>query len=334
MKNKNLLKKLTAVAMTATMLFATTAFSVSATDADETIATIDDNATSSTQPTDENPANNLVYKTVCDLDTGVTIAGYMPESPEFDIRIRMWDSEIINDNEEPHKFSDKMFSTPTYEDHINNNFNSNGNFYDEDWINPNYLADACAYIPQIDIVFFDDDKVLDLKSNLTVTLPIDYRKFAGVKGSDQNVMVFKSYPEENTIKGLKVLSPTDSPADTVVFKTDSTGTFFLGNEEYMNQFLRYFNTSLENVEVYENTEEPENTEPTDTPEATNPTEDTTDSEEATEKATEKATDKATEDKVSPNTGNNIPASVMIVALGVLLIVIALTVLEFKRKRNK
>ncbi len=321
MNYKNLVKKLTAVAITATMTLTATAFSVSATEVEETDFVNESDVTASTQPVEEAEGYSLTQQTITDEDTGVVISGLLPENANLDVRIRMWDSELINDIEEPNKFSDKRFSAPTFDDLQNNNYNSKENFYDEDWINPNYLADAGAYVPQVDIVFYDAAKVIDFESELTVTLPIDYRAFAQVKESDSNVMVFKSYPEENTIKGLKVLSKEESPEGSLVFETDSTGTFFVGNEEYMNQFLYFFDSSLENVEVYENTDAPESTEPTEVTEPTIATEST----ESTEAATTADTEKATENgKSSPKTGHTVPVSVMIAGLVVVLTLMSTT----------
>ena len=342
MKYKNLLTKLTTVAITAAMVMSTVALTVSATN-DGEMAVINDSDISTTEPVTEpvtEPATEeiadytLVQQTITDKDTGVIISGMLPENAKYDVRIRMWDSEIINDIEEPNKFSDKRFSCPTFEDLQKNDYNTKGNFYDEDWINPNYLSDAGAYVPEIDIVFYDDSKIIDFTSDLTITLPFDYRAFAEIKESDNKVMVFKSIPEENTLKGMELLPKSQSPEGTLVFKTNTTGSFFVGNEAFMNGFLYFFNSSLDEVEVYESTESDDTT-PTE-PTTQAPTEAKTDA--PTEKSTEKATEKATNsNNTSPKTGYSIPASVQVAGLGVVLALVALatmfTVNASKRKHN-
>ena len=277
----------------------------------------------STKPL-EKKTYTLKDQTITDKDTGVVIQGMLPENVDLDVRIVWWDHEYIDDTEEPNKFSDGRFCVPNMSELYTHNFNSNGNFYDaKDWLDSDY-SDLGACVHEIDIAFYDEFKLLDVDSELTVTLPIDYRKFAEASKTDSNVMVFKSNPEENTLKGLEVLSKENSPEGSIVFKTNSTGSFFMGNNAHTNSFLSFFDSSLDEVEVYGDTNTPDSTQPTEATEPEKATEafkatEPTDPNSPTENATAPGDSKGT----SPDTGrSSLPFSVAFAGIGVILSLIA------------
>ncbi|MEF2918906.1 MAG: LPXTG cell wall anchor domain-containing protein [Acutalibacteraceae bacterium] len=285
----------------------------------------------STKPL-ESKEYTLKEQTITDPDTGIVIKGMLPENVNYDIKVAWWDHEYIDDYEEYNKFSDGRFSAPPISNLYTFNYNSDGIINDYGWLDP---KSASTYVPQIDIVFYDEFKVIDVKSDLTVTLPIDYYKYTEI-ANNSNVMVFKSYPEENTIKGVQVLSKENSPEGSVVFKADSTGTFFLGNESTMNTFLSTFGTSLKDVEVYNNTNtnENENNAPTDATQATENTTNT-DTDKDTDQDNNKDNSSKEDEKSSPNTGNTSQNNILFIGIGVVVILLAIVaVVVIKTKRRK
>ena len=237
----------------------------------------------STKPL-ENKEYTYSEQTITDEDTGIIVKGLLPENVKLDVRVELYDDELYSlsfdgdaetdDSEPTPNFVDKIFYTPTISDLYTLNYNQKRTFYQEDWLSSDF-TNFTGLVPRVDVVFYDDFRILELDTPLTITLPIDYRKYIEMTKVDEKIdtkiIVLQSYPKENKLQGVKLLPAQDSPEGSLVIENNSTGSFFIGNRGNLNHFLSEYNGSLDDVKLYEdsnngteNTENTENTEDTST----------------------------------------------------------------------
>ncbi|MEF2918904.1 MAG: hypothetical protein U0O22_00355 [Acutalibacteraceae bacterium] len=234
----------------------------------------------STKPL-ENKEYTYSEQTITDEDTGIIVKGLLPENVKLDVRVELYDDELYSlsfdgdaetdDSEPTPNFVDKIFYTPTISDLYTLNYNQKRTFYQEDWLSSDF-TNFTGLVPRVDVVFYDDFRILELDTPLTITLPIDYRKYIEITKVDEKIdtkiIVLQSYPKENKLQGVKLLPAQDSPEGSLVIENNSTGSFFIGNRGNLNHFLSEYNGSLDDVKLYEDsnngTENTENTEATST----------------------------------------------------------------------
>lgn len=231
----------------------------------------------STKPL-ENKEYTYSEQTITDEDTGIIIKGLLPENVKLDVRVELYDDELYSlsfdgdaetdDSEPTPNFVDKIFYTPTISDLYTLNYNQKRTFYQEDWLSSDF-TNFTGLVPRVDVVFYDDFRILELDTPLTITLPIDYRKYIEMTKVDEKIdtkiIVLQSYPKENKLQGVKLLPAQDSPEGSLVIENNSTGSFFIGNRGNLNHFLSEYNGSLDDVKLYEDSNNgTENTEATST----------------------------------------------------------------------
>lgn len=229
----------------------------------------------STKPL-ENKEYTYSEQTITDEDTGIIVKGLLPENVKLDVRVELYDDELYSlsfdgdaetdDSEPTPNFVDKIFYTPTISDLYTLNYNQKRTFYQEDWLNSDF-TNFTGLVPRVDVVFYDDFRILELDTPLTITLPIDYRKYIEITKVDEKIdtkiIVLQSYPKENKLQGVKLLPAQDSPEGSLVIENNSTGSFFIGNRGNLNHFLSEYNGSLDDVKLYEDSNNgTENTEAT------------------------------------------------------------------------
>lgn len=231
----------------------------------------------STKPL-ENKEYTYSEQTITDEDTGIIVKGLLPENVKLDVRVELYDDELYSlsfdgdaetdDSEPTPNFVDKIFYTPTISDLYTLNYNQKRTFYQEDWLSSDF-TNFTGLVPRVDVVFYDDFRILELDTPLTITLPIDYRKYIEITKVDEKIdtkiIVLQSYPKENKLQGVKLLPAQDSPEGSLVIENNSTGSFFIGNRGNLNHFLSEYNGSLDDVKLYEDSNNgTENTEATST----------------------------------------------------------------------
>ena len=87
---------------------------------------------------------------------------------------------------------------------------------------------------QATVVFTKDFEVLDFESDLTVTLPFDYRNALSTGNVLGDVVVEQYNYDNNEFVTLEVLSVEDTAQGTFQFKTKTSGRFFFGTEDLLN----------------------------------------------------------------------------------------------------
>ena len=288
----------------------------------------------STKPL-ENKEYTYSEQTITDEDTGIIVKGLLPENVKLDVRVELYDDELYSlsfdgdaetdDSEPTPNFVDKIFYTPTISDLYTLNYNQKRTFYQEDWLNSDFTS-FTGLVPRVEIVFYDDFRILELDTPLTITLPIDYRKYVELTKVDEKIdtkiIVLQSYPKENKIQGVKLLPAQDSPEGSLVIENNSTGSFFIGNRGNLNHFLSEYNGSLDDVKLYEDSNNgTENTEAT----------------EATSTGEIATTLSDADSTQTTGTTANVPLStntiIIIIVIAVLLAILVTVIVIFVKKKS-
>ncbi|MEE1153569.1 MAG: hypothetical protein UH241_00235 [Acutalibacteraceae bacterium] len=217
----------------------------------------------STKPL-ENKEYTFSEQTITDKDTGIVIKGMLPEGVKLDVNVNGYGDEVLSDDEgdgtydrETPDFSKVAFFPPHISDFYTINHNANGTFYSEYGANTDFTGSE-PFAVRVDIVFFDDLRIVEIDSPLTITLPLYYREFAEqtkVDEIDTHIIVLQSFPFENKLEGIKLLPKEESPEGSLVVETNSTGTFFIGNRGPLNKYLHSYGGSLDDIKLYDATSE-------------------------------------------------------------------------------
>lgn len=189
---------------------------------------------------------NLVEQTIVDEYTGITVSGMLPEGANMFVYFYIIDFEILFEEfDAPHYYLSNDYPQYSLSDLLTKTDNKRiTHFSNPGWMSEETQSVILENMPYMQILFFKDYQIIDFKSDLTVTVPINYRKFTEINKSDSNIMALQLDYEQDKLLSLDVLSTEEQ----VVFKTDSSGTFFIGNESFTETFLKHYNQTLDDIE--------------------------------------------------------------------------------------
>ncbi len=92
-----------------------------------------------------------------------------------------------------------------------------------------------------EIYFIKDSEILDFESDLTVTMPFNYRRGLITGGiTDEAVVVQYDYDNEKFVD-IEVVSEEDTAKGMFEFKAKSSGIFFLGGESQIDGLISFYN---------------------------------------------------------------------------------------------
>lgn len=194
----------------------------------------------------------LVEQTMVDEQTNIKVSGKLPKDSKMYTEISFVDFESLSDRYDfPYYFADD-FGQPDFSSFFYKNiYNANKEgtesvVYDIDWIKQNEWASALL---QVNIVFVKNFETLDFESEMTVTLPFDYRQALTEVGKDNNATVFQLDYKLNNLKGVEV-TPAEDTADGIFeYKIDTTGKFFVGNNDLIDTFAGFYSYDLEDLDT-------------------------------------------------------------------------------------
>ena len=253
----------------------------------------------SSQPLPEYKEPELTQQTITDEYTGITVSGLLPTNanPEFDVRFfsSLYYSDINDSDHEAESLNDSRYAIPKA-DKLLTIVNSEEHPLpeNEEW---NQFTDEHSV--QVQILFRDGLRLLDFSSDLTVTLP---HGFNHLLEKDKNLLAYKANFSQNIVNPVQILPIKGD--NTLSFKANSTGAYFLGINENLQYVLMDAKASIDKTM------------------ATAPALSDTDKAETTQVSA------STNAPVSSN------AIIIIIAGGVLLIaVVAVVIVLVKRKNN-
>ena len=235
MKKYNLLKKVTAVATTATMLLSTAPLTVFAEE-------------------DTTYRYHLNENTMTDTMTGITVKGRLPYDCDMHVYVNFLQSSTFTD------FNDSDSGISTLED-TETGFPKRGGkpvttmSKPLNWEESTKEISSETLIPQIHIAFSSESTVLDFDSNLLVTVPYDFYKYYGATSENNQVAVFTNGYTEDDTKGLTVVDQERVGKNAFTFKADAPGSFYIGNPSSLKEFATSLAVSAEDIAIPENNSE-------------------------------------------------------------------------------
>jgi hypothetical protein len=187
----------------------------------------------------------LEEQTLVDEITGIQVTGKLPAGAKIETSMYIIDDEVImNDRWNPPypiegdypEYSNVVehYIVDEYEKKVENIAKI---INKRDWaqLEP-YFGGKLA----IDIYFIKDYEILDFESDLTVTLPFNYRRGLATGGiKDEAIAVQYDYDKREFIN-LEVLSAEATAKGMFQFKTKSTGCFFVGGKVDINHLVTYY----------------------------------------------------------------------------------------------
>lgn len=194
----------------------------------------------------------LVEQTMVDEQTNIKVSGKLPKDSKMYTSISFVDFESLSDRYDfPYYFADDFgqpdFASFYYKNSYNTNKESTESVvYDIDWIKENEWASALL---QVNIVFVKNFEVLDFESEMTVTLPFDYRQALTELCKDSNATVFQLDYKLNNLKGVEVTPAEDTDGGSFEYKINTAGKFFVGNNDLINTFAGFYSYNLEDLDT-------------------------------------------------------------------------------------
>ena len=213
-------------------------------------------STESTGRTEPTKTENveLAQQTIVDETTGVQVSGMLPVDAEMDVLLcftgdfRIHDSHIFRrgtveeDYPKADDISEFYYTFNNYRNVLDEADEISTVISEDNWTR--YVGTGIDSTLEARITFIKDFEILDFESDLTVTLPFDYR--AGlVKGNCASPAVAKQYDYDNKeFVALEVLPEESTAEGTFQFKIKTPGQFFIGDETPLNSTV---NTYVENM---------------------------------------------------------------------------------------
>lgn len=200
--------------------------------------------------TDKNGvALTLTNQSFVDEKTGIQVSGMLPDDSEMYVIFTSKDFMRMSDNFEL-TIKNEVYKPTADELRTRKEAYNPIDFYSStDWSLSTEELEADG-VPCMQIYFVKDSTVLDFESEFTVTAPIDFRTFASSRNSDQNM--FALYFDNDLCEFLstEVLPADKTPANSFSFKAYTPGKYCIGNEEFLNKYLGYYDLSMQVLRNY------------------------------------------------------------------------------------
>lgn len=185
----------------------------------------------------------LAEQTITDECTGVQVSGMLPVDAKMNVVLEIIDDKLLSVQESSF-YEAEAGIVRTVEGEFPNPANPADYCYekaeienisetitDPDWTVYEGMTGGRL---QATVVFTKDFEVLDFESDLTVTLPFDYRNALSTGNISGDAVVEQYNYDSNEFVALEVLSAEDTAQGTFQFKTKTSGRFFFGTEDLLN----------------------------------------------------------------------------------------------------
>lgn len=192
----------------------------------------------------------LAQQTITDEATGVTVSGMLPVDAKMDVllcfygeqRIHPFSSYYLNnfeDNYPKHQDITTYVCSSEFERDVDADAGRIFTVIGEDgWTQ--YVGTGEDGKFELAITFIKDYEVLEFESDLTVTLPFDYRE-ALVKGSRIGTASAMQYDyTKKEFVTLEVLPQDATEQGTYQFKAKAPGQFFIGDDIALNLLVKHY----------------------------------------------------------------------------------------------
>ncbi len=266
----------------------------------------------------------LTQQTLVDEATNIKVTGMLPQGVKLCTTISLVDGEFLS---ERYSVKVSMPEDSPYEelymhrdypvaDHVNiinkREYNkAEGNTedytsYDVSWVTEN--NGWAMPVMCVDVGFVKDGAEVDVDSELTVTLPFDYRKALTECREDSNATAFELEvisDEEEKLNELEVISKGKTKKGTFQYKTNGGGVFFVGNDYQMKCYTSLYEYEPKDVFA-------------------------PDVAERISKATE--ADKSSAVEITVEEGSMLPYIIYAVAMSILVLVVIVIII--KKSKNK
>lgn len=183
----------------------------------------------SSQPLPEYKEPELTQQTITDEYTGITVSGLLPTNVKTEFNVGFYSHVYYTDiNDSDHVAgslnapvyaipkADKLLTIVNSEEHPLPEHTEWHKFTD-------------GYSLQVQIIFRDGLRLLDISSDLTVTLP---HGFNHLLEKNENILAYKANYVDNVVNPVPVLPIKGD--NTLSFKANSTGAYFLGIKENLD----------------------------------------------------------------------------------------------------
>lgn len=111
--------------------------------------------------------------------------------------------------------------------------------YNMDWMKSNPTASGMLFVKVAFEKIFD---FIEVDTPITVTIPFDYREFLEYSQTGTDIEVYQLNYRTGSIMPVEVLSSKDN---TLQFKADSAGSFFVGNKAMIEEFVKIYGYEYE-----------------------------------------------------------------------------------------
>ncbi len=218
-------------------------------------------STESTGRTEPTKTENveLVQQTIIDEATGVQVSGMLPVDAEMDVWLSFFGHFSIHDSysfmggsvEEDYPKSDDIskfyYTFNNYRDVLKEANEISTIISEEDWTR--YIHGTTDELVnnmfEARITFIKDFEILEFESDLTVTLPFDYRDGL-IKGNCESEAIAMQYDYTNKeFVKLEAIPKESTTEGTFQFKTKTPGQFFIGDEVGLNYAVKTYTANME-----------------------------------------------------------------------------------------
>ncbi len=193
----------------------------------------------------------LAQQTLVDEASGVKVSGMLPVDAEMDVLLYFCGSSLLHDF--------YLFQTGTVEDdypkaedvsefcyvdynekEIKNEFGTIAETISEKGWTNRIGEDGKL---EAKITFIKDFEILEFESDLTITLPFDYRQGL-INGSRIGKASAMQYDYNNKeFVTLDLVAENDTPEGTYQFKAKAPGQFFIGDDIALNSMVKAYTTN-------------------------------------------------------------------------------------------
>ncbi|MEE1075680.1 MAG: hypothetical protein UHY68_00260 [Acutalibacteraceae bacterium] len=190
----------------------------------------------------------LAQQTITDERTGIQVSGMLPVDAKMDVSVDLvYESEFFYKMDAGEYTFEGDYPKATNVADCYIKYTEEKNIDDikeiiteEGW---SEFEDFAGDKIQLYINFVKDFEILDFESDLTVTLPLDYRQnLITGKLTGETIAVKYDYDKKGFVN-LEVL-PDKEDDGKFEFKTNTPGNFFFGDTSSINRFMRFYEREI------------------------------------------------------------------------------------------
>ncbi|MEE0060269.1 MAG: hypothetical protein UE295_05525 [Acutalibacteraceae bacterium] len=205
----------------------------------------------------------LTQQTLVDEVTNIKVTGMLPQGAQLCTVMSLIDFESLggarlDEDEDVKHYMYKEFTASDYAQIFNRReYNKAENiqeYYPGNMVfDVDTLKDCSEWALSmlwLNIGFVKDGAVLDVDSELTVTLPFDFREALTKCGADSNATAFELEmlgEEEERLNELEVIAKDKTEKGTFQYKINGDGVYFIGNDYEMQCCVSWYTDNPANI---------------------------------------------------------------------------------------